>query len=220
MKVVGVGLNRTGTKTLRRYLLEWGYAHRSYELEAFERYRRGEVDSLLDDIAADDSCEDWPWPLLYREIDERFPDARFILTTRKDPETWYRSLCNLAVRMGPLNDFERHIYGYSMPHGHREEHFAYYDAHNRAVRDHFAGRPGKLLEICWETSADAAGELAAFLGHERPAERKKVHANKSSRRIYSGDNLLLAHLNRVVFQAYWYGRKGLKGVLRPILRRR
>lgn len=213
MKIIGVGLNRTGTKTLRRYLLGWGFRHRSYDLDAFARFRRGEIAELLDEMDSHDSFEDWPWPLLYREIDARFPDARFVLTTRKSPEVWFRSLCNLAVRMGPLDDFERHIYGYAMPQGHREEHVRYYLAHNLAVREHFADRPRKLLEICWEDGTDCVGRLADFVGREKPAERP-VHANRSTRKVYGGNNLLLAHANRIVFQCAWRGRERLKRLLR------
>jgi hypothetical protein len=51
MKVVGVGLNKTGTQTLARYLQDWGMRHRSYDLQAFQRYRRGEIAALLDEMA-------------------------------------------------------------------------------------------------------------------------------------------------------------------------
>lgn len=199
-KVIGVGLNKTGTKTLRYYLQNWGYRHRSFELDAFERYRAGDTDALLDSMEDFDSFEDWPWPLLYREIDARFPDARFVLTLRKSPQTWYRSLCNMAVRMGPLDQFERHIYGHAMPQGRRNEHIAQYLAHNCAVTEHFQARPGKLLILCWEDGDDAA-TLAQFLGIDAPAEAP-MHVNKSMR-VYSGDSLLLAHINRIAFQAYW-----------------
>jgi len=223
MKIIGVGLNRTGTKSLRRHCLEWGFRHRSYELEAFERYRRGEIEALLEDMEDYDSFEDWPWPLFYREIDERFPDAKFVLTTRRTPEVWYQSLCHLAVRMGPFVKFEQHIYGYKMPHGHRDEHIDYYLEHNEAVRKHFADRPGKLLEICWETDPTSAAQLANFLGQEESPPRP-AHANRSSRRVYRGDNLWVAHANRIVFQRYWYTKEWIKKhlpwlvpILRPLL---
>ena len=128
-KVIGVGLNKTGTKTLASYLEEWGYRNRSYDLEAFNKFREGRIEELLDEMEHSDSFEDWPWPMMYREIAERYPDAKFILTRRKSPETWYRSLCQMAIRRGPFVDFEQHIYGYSMPHGRKEEHLTYYKHH-------------------------------------------------------------------------------------------
>lgn len=199
LKVVGVGLNKTGTKTLAHYLKQWGFRHKTFDIDAFHCYQEGKVQELMATVESHDSFEDWPWPLLYREIDAEFPNARFVLTTRLSPDVWYRSLCNMAVRIGPLEQFERHIYGYGMPQGHREEHLQFYEAHNRAVDEHFRDRPGKLLKICWE-SGDTADKLSAFLGLNVDTIAPK-HYNRSSRFVYSGDNLFLAHINRVFYQA-------------------
>jgi hypothetical protein len=204
MKVVGVGLNKTGTKTLARYLQGWGMRHRSYDLQAFQRYRRGEFAALLDDMANWDSFEDWPWPLLWRDIDERYPDALFVLTVRESAEVWYRSLCQMAIRRGPLVRFEQHIYGHAMPQGHRAEHLAYYHAHNAAVAAHFRDRPGKLLTLCW-SDPEAPARLAAFLGRELP-DAPAVHENRGSP-VYGGDNIWLAHAWRIAFARYWQAKQ-------------
>ncbi|MEM9036765.1 MAG: sulfotransferase [Actinomycetota bacterium] len=218
-KVIGVGLNRTGTKTLKRHLEQWGFRHRTYDLGAFERYREGRIEELLDEMEQHDSFDDWPWPLMYRQIDERFPDAKFVLTVRKDPDAWFRSIKTLSVKMGPLNKFEQHIYGYSMPQGHRDEHVAYYEAHNAAVEAHFASRPDKLLRICWEESPDL-GELAGFVGHDGPVPPEPIHANPSAQRIYDGDNVWIAHANRLVVQGRWYARAAVRKARRAIDARR
>ncbi len=200
MKVIGAGLNKTGTKTMRHYLMQWGFRHRSYELEAFRMYRAARIDELLDSMEDYDSFEDWPWPLIYRDIDERFPDAKFVLTTRYTPEVWYRSLCKMAVRMGPMKDFEAHIYGHAMPHGRRDHHIEFYERHNREVLEHFADRPGKVLQLSWDRGGTAE-DLAAFLGLT-DVDTTPVHKNRSLP-VYSGDNLALAHLNRIAFQSKW-----------------
>lgn len=200
MKVVGIGLNKTGTKTLGYYLKQWGFRHKTYDLEAFHSYRAGRFDELLASMQAYDSFEDWPWPLMFREIDEHFPDARFVLTVRRSPEVWYRSLCNMAVRIGPLKDFEQSIYGYAMPQGHRDEHIRFYEAHNRAVEEHFRDRPEKLFKLCWENGDDGA-QLAQFLGLKEQIPPTR-HVNRSTRAVYSGDNLYLAQANRVIYQAW------------------
>lgn len=210
-KVFGVGLNKTGTKTLRHFLLNWGYDHRSYDLEAFNRYQEGDLASLLEDMQAHDSFEDWPWPLLFREADEHFPDSRFILTVRKSPEIWYRSLCKMAVRMGPLTEFEKHIYGHSMPQGHKAEHLEFYRRHNEAVLNHFEGRPDRLLVLCWETG-QGVSELPEFLSVGEPV--KNPPRINQSMRVYGGDSLVIAQLNRVAFQNYWRGRRALSRLLK------
>ena len=211
MKVVGIGLNKTGTKTLQSFFVQWGFRNRTYDLDAFERYRRGDIEGLLDEMEDFDSFEDWPWPLFYRDIDERFPDARFILTRRRDADRWYRSLCNMAIRRGPFTDFEQHIYGYAMPQGHRAEHIAFYEDHNREVREYFADRPGKLLEVCWEEGS-TGDDVADFLGQPRP-EAPDGHVNRSSRRgVYEGDNLLVAQANRVLYQSARTAKRRLRSL--------
>lgn len=217
MKVIGVGLNKTGTKTLGYYLKHWGFRHKTYDLDAFNCYRAGRLHELLEMMKEYDSFEDWPWPLVFREIDSHFPDARFVLTVRRNPEVWYRSLCNMAVRMGPFYEFEQHIYGHAMPQGHYSEHLRYYHEHNRAVEEHFRDRPGKLLKICWETGDDAK-TLTDFLGLEvEDIPRKQV--NRSSQAVYTGDNLHLAQINRVLYQAWWHTDRQARRVIRGIRRR-
>lgn len=153
-----------------------------------------------------DSCEDWPWPVLYRELDERFPDAYFVLTVRGSADRWYRSLCNMAVRLGPLPLYERSVYGYAMPQGHRAEYIGIYEAHNAAVRRHFVSRPGKLLRLCWD-EGDDGNTLARFLGLGG-GNLETTWVNRSPSRVYDGDNRVLAELNRMAYQ-YGYGPDGV-----------
>ena len=218
MKVIGVGLNKTGTKTLGHYLKQWGFQHKTYDLDAFNLYRAGRIQELLEMMQQYDSFEDWPWPLMFREIDSNFRNARFVLTVRRSAEVWYRSLCKMAVRMGPLREFEQHIYGYAMPQGHRDEHLQYYRTHNQAVEEYFRGRSETLLKVCWETG-DHPQKLADFLGLN-VAETAPQHINRSQT-VYSGDNLYLAHANRILFQAWWHANRRargfIKGILRPLL---
>jgi hypothetical protein len=166
-KVLGVGLNKTGTTTLGACLRELGYRHVTWNREAFELWRDGRIDDVLARMEAFDSFEDWPWPLVYREFDARFPDARFVLTVRRNPGVWFESLRKHAERTGPT-EFRAAIYGHAMPHGRRDEHVALYERHNAEVRAWFRDRPGKLIELCWERG-DGWAELAPFLGAPVPA---------------------------------------------------
>jgi len=165
-KVLGVGLNKTGTTTLGACLKQLGHRHATWDTGAFELWRAGRIEDVLARMEAFDSFEDWPWPLVYREFDARFPDARFVLTRRASPGAWFESLRKHAERTGPTA-FRAAIYGHAMPHGKRDEHVELYERHNAAVRAWFADRPGKLLEVCWETG-DGWEQLAPFLGFAVP----------------------------------------------------
>ena len=176
MKVVGIGLNKTGTTTLGVCFQHWGLRHTSLNRPAFELWRKKQYDDLLKCVDDYDSFEDWPWPLIYKKIDEHFPGTKFILTRRIDSITWYDSVCSHATRTGPT-DFRKHIYGHDMPHKYKSEHINFYEEHNQRVRNYFQGREGDLLEVCWE-EGDGWQQLSAFLGFERP-EMCFPHANKS-----------------------------------------
>jgi hypothetical protein len=167
MKIIGVGLNRTGTKTLRACLQYFGYKHKTYDVDSFNQYLKGDYDSLMRTVNKYDSFEDWPWPLIFREIEKNFSDCKFILTKRRNPDLWFNSLCRHAIYGGPLTRFEKYIYGYPIPHGHKAEHIKIYNEHNKSVEDYFKNKSGKLLTVCWE-NGDGWEEISAFLGNEAP----------------------------------------------------
>jgi hypothetical protein len=162
VKVFGVGVHRTGTTTLSYCMRRFGFRHCGYQLPLLEAWCAGDPGPLF--AAADevDSAGDWPWPLAFRELDARYPEARFVLTVRRDPQVWLESLLYHARRSGPTRAREL-IYGHSDPVGHERAHLDLYLAHNAAVRAWFQGRPGKLLEVCWERG-DGWPELCGFLG--------------------------------------------------------
>lgn len=153
MKVLGVGLNKTGTKTLGEGLKILGYNRVSFNDVAFNLWRRGNMEELMKIASVYDAFEDWPWPLLYREFDKHYPGSKFILTVRKDPETWYKSLCNHAMRTGPT-EYRKAIYGEYMPQESKEKHIRFYESYNQEIRDYFLGRAQDYLEVCWETGDD------------------------------------------------------------------
>lgn len=178
MKACGIGMHKTGTTTLGQCFQILGFKHISYDLNLLRAVRRRELGPALAAARHYDSCEDWPWPLLYRQLDEAFPQAKFILTVRKDPETWLRSLLAHARRTGPAEAREL-VYGFAMPQGHEQAHLDYYRAHNQAVQDYFRDRPSKLLVVCWETGSGWT-ELAEFLELPVP-DRPLPHANRAAR---------------------------------------
>lgn len=176
MKVVGIGLNKTGTSTLGVCMRHWQLRHISCNRNAFELWRNNRYTELLKYVDKFDSFEDWPWALIYREIDKSFPDTKFILTRRKDSMTWYRSLCDHAHRTGPTV-YRKAVYGYDMPHQYEREHIIFYENHLNAVRRYFQGREDNFLEVCWE-EGDGWEKLSSFLGFEKPSI-PFPHANKN-----------------------------------------
>lgn len=167
-KVFGIGLNKTGTTRLGICLRTLGFRHAPFAGRFVEDAKAGKLEELFRFAEDWDSFEDWPWPLVYRDLEERFPGSRFILTTRRDADTWFDSLRGHAERTGPTEE-RRLAYGHEMPHGHRVEHRRFYDEHNRAALRYFEGRPESFLHVCWDSGAGWP-QLCAFLGVDIPRE--------------------------------------------------
>jgi hypothetical protein len=164
-KIFGIGLPKTGTSTLGNALETLGYRLGPRDLKML---RDKEWDRIWAAAESFDCFEDWPWPMIYRELDERYPDARFVLTLRKSPEIWWNSLCVHNRNYGQSESFGAMFkcVGTDSPSDYG---IRLYHEHNEAVRSHFAGRPGKLLEVCWE-HGHGWTELCDFLGRPAPSQ--------------------------------------------------
>jgi Sulfotransferase domain len=100
LKVIGAGLGRTGTLSLRVALEELGFA-RCYHMQEVllahpehaplwstaQRREPVDWDSLFVGYQA---AVDWPASAFYQELLRHYPDAKVILTVR-DSERWYES---------------------------------------------------------------------------------------------------------------------------------
>lgn len=177
-KVFGLGLNKTGTSSLKVALRRLGYEHFRRQGRMAHAYFERDWDALFKVTDDFESFEDWPWPLMYRELFARYGDsARYILTTRKSPGVWVESLKKHAVATKSGGIIRKNIYGYRYPHGVEAAHMAFYEAHNAAVRAFFAEHaPHLFLEVCWE-NGDGWPELCDFLLEPRRG-KQFPHANK------------------------------------------
>lgn len=196
-KVVGIGLNKTGTKTLAAALAELGWRNRmSCNRDLLVAWRGGDASGLLAAVEAHDLCEDWPWPLAFREILAHFGDrCRYVLTRRVTAEAWLTSLKAHSERVSPTEHCRTLAYGHAYPHGREAEHLAIYHAHNEAVRAHFAaaGAGHLLLEVCWE-EGDGWDQLCPFLGVPVPS----VAFPHENRAPEAPDPLMVAENRRLI----------------------
>lgn len=99
IEVIGAGFGRTGTLSLKAALEELGFARcyhmvdvlgRMEDARTWDAAARGETvdwDRLFEGYRA---TVDWPACTFYRELMERYPEAKVILTVR-DPDRWYDS---------------------------------------------------------------------------------------------------------------------------------
>jgi hypothetical protein len=178
LRVVGPGLGRTGTYSLKLALerLLGGPCHHMAEvltdperhLALWAPVLRGEEVDWEEVFAGYVAQVDFPGAAFWPEISRAFPDALVLLSTRP-AEAWYRSAASTIFQLdgnhgsSPFRDVWRERFGdrFDDP----DAMIAAYERHNASVRSSVP--PNRLLE--W-TVADGWAPLCDRLGLPVPEE--------------------------------------------------
>jgi hypothetical protein len=106
LKVIGAGLGRTGTLTLKTALemLGFGPCHHMIEVLGnpaqvpfWNRAADGGAIEWEDIYGGYSATVDWPGCHFYAALAERYPEAKVILS-RRDPERWYESISETILK--------------------------------------------------------------------------------------------------------------------------
>jgi Sulfotransferase domain len=162
MKIFCIGLSRSGAISLTEALKILGY--RSLSVRNFEQ--------LEDNLSKYDAFTHSPLAAVYKELDIRFPDSKFILNIR-ERESWLRSVekqwaaADLVgvpetgrknrQRIYGTNQFDREIFS------------RVYDQHLEDVTKHFKGRDQSLLilDVC---GGEGFEKICPFLDKSIPLQ--------------------------------------------------
>lgn len=115
IKIIGAGLPRTGTNTLKQSLEQLGYKHVYHMKELLVNPDKLHYWKTLDDTGDTDwdalydgydGTVDFPGYPWYKEHMKRYPDAKVILTVR-DFEAWHKSVDSTVFRAGPQTPVEK-----------------------------------------------------------------------------------------------------------------
>jgi len=196
MKVFCIGFHKTGTTSIGEALELLGFRVTGPN-GSRDRDIANTVHLLAESLVVEyDAFQDNPWPILYREMDEKCPGSKFILTLR-DPESWIRSqVKQFGTKETPMR---RWIYGVGGPKGNEEIFLERFNRHNREVREYFADRPEDLL-VMDLAAGDGWEKLCPFLGKDVP-RIPFPHANKATDREASkqkGAARLVKNVKRIV----------------------
>ena len=152
-KVFVVGLHKTGTTSLGRALALLGYRVKGHVgLGKFQGTDeiRAEAFRIID-RNNHNAFEDNPWPMLFEEIDQRYPGSKFILTTRPE-QSWLKSIkTHFDHRPSLAMEW---IYGFGSPLGHEDIYLKVYREHNEKVKELFKHRPDDIIVMQMETGFD------------------------------------------------------------------
>lgn len=192
LQVIGAGLGRTGTSSLREALVRLGFGPCDHMVVNFEQQERfalwdeagrrkhaGEPIDWRPLLTGFRAIVDWPGAYFWRELTAAHPDVKVVLTVR-DADRWYDSIRATIFTLrddelpaGPRDIIFTRTFGGRLAD--REHCQAVFAAHNRAVRE--AIDPQQLLVFDvkegWEP-------LCAFLGAPVPEGEPFPHVNDTA----------------------------------------
>jgi sulfotransferase family protein len=143
-KVFCLSFQKSGTTTIKKCLERLGYKVAGPNFihdKITDRVFFNKASQVIDKY---DAFQDNPWPLYYRFLDTKFPDAKFILTER-DADAWLNSM--MAHFSGKWSPLRQRIYGVGDPAISPELFRQRYIRHNQNVKSYFSGRENKLLVL-------------------------------------------------------------------------
>lgn len=107
LKVIGAGMGRTGTHSLNLALEELGFGkcyhmeelvmHQPEDIVYWENAKAGKPVNWDQLFSGFQSAVDIPTFIFYKELMQKYPGAKVILTVR-NPDSWYKSFCDTIIR--------------------------------------------------------------------------------------------------------------------------
>jgi hypothetical protein len=174
LKLIGAGVGRTGTLSLRQALVTlldepcyhmFEVRDHPEHIPMWHAAARGEPVDWRALLGSYGAAVDWPAAAFWPEIAAAFPEAVILLSTR-DAEAWWRSASSTIFEViqgvsGPWREMIDAMFAarFTGAIHDREAAIAAFDAHNRAVR---AGAPAARL-VEWQ-AGDGWAPICAALG--------------------------------------------------------
>jgi Sulfotransferase domain len=107
LQVIGAGLGRTGTMTLKTALEAIGFAPCHHMVEVFAHMEeqapfwlaaaKGQAVDWDKGLAGYRASVDWPSAHFYKQLAAHYPDAKVILS-RRDPQRWFESMSETILK--------------------------------------------------------------------------------------------------------------------------
>lgn len=168
-KVFGIGLSKTGTTSLAHALDILGY--RTKDNMGVVNYIRDDLSSIDTEVLdANDAFTDTPIPSLYRQLDAKYPNSKFILTVR-DMEGWLQSCKKQFTQK--LSDKQNEAHNrlfldlYDCTVFDEQKFRKGYEDFVKGVFQYFSDRPQDLLTLN-VSAGDDWEKLCHFLGKPVP----------------------------------------------------
>lgn len=177
-KVFVIGFQKTGTTSLEHALQYLGYRVYGGDKNLLKFDTKDELKSYIQKtLESWDAVQDMPWPQVYRELYDLYPEAKFILTVR-DTDKWIQSVIKYfaSIRV-PLH---RKIYNVPCAEGYEGVYKTVYNKHNEDVLEFFKDKNNfMVMEQGKNFNYDT---LCRFLDIEEVPEKAFPHARNNRKR--------------------------------------
>ena len=181
-KIFGIGLSKTGTTSLTKALEILGYKS-IHNPESWLKFDGEKLDFDFEQIVNYDTFTDLEIAYFYKQLDELYPNSKFILTTRPI-DSWLNSCRNHfhihSKRSEKANFLVKQVYGATFCDNETQDTFKQgYLKHEQNAKQYFHHRPDDFL-ILDTGEVDKWSKLCDFLGKSVPGESYPM-ANKASK---------------------------------------
>lgn len=142
-KVFVIGFQKTGTTSLELALENLGYRVYGGDKNLLKFKDQKSLNNyILETLKCWDAVQDMPWPLLYKNLFELYPNSKFILTSRKTDE-WIKSVVQYfaSIRI-PLH---QKIYDVPCAEGYEKRYMEVYNKHNKEVIEFFKDKENFII---------------------------------------------------------------------------
>jgi hypothetical protein len=199
LQVIGAGLGRTGTLSLKLALEQLGLGPCYHMAELMMNPERAPLWIAAADgkpdwdaiFAGYSSTTDYPACIYWRELAQKYPDAKLILTKR-DKEKWFESTqatifsegMSARIRGTPIEKFfEKTVWkgvGFERLHD-REAMISYFEKHNAAVEAGVAKKRLLVYDVAqgWEPLCQFLGVAVPDAPFPKVNTREEMQARMS-----------------------------------------
>jgi len=177
MKIFGIGMFKTGTTSfgaalgllgLKAFPNSWGILNwDGWDPRQKPPLFRRRWKKILRFANKYDGLCDAPWLFLYKQLDQHFPNSKFVLTTRD-----YEKVASSDLAMWRRENVPPH----KIPP--KEQFVNRIRIHEEMVLEYFKDRPHDLLVMNICDHGDGWEKLCPFLGQPIPKDIQFPHANK------------------------------------------
>lgn len=176
MKVFIIGLYKTGTMSFHKMFIDKGF--NSYRVNTRLFKEKGyDFRALSKHIEHNNLISETPIPFLYEQLCTLYPESKFILTLRKDFDTWFKSFKFFCNSVG-YSKVKEHYYNVVNPYNLDKSYYKFFYVEHILKARRFFKSSNRYMEFI--VGVDDVEKINDFLGtdfKEFPHTNKRGYKN-------------------------------------------